>query len=133
MPKTRAAWKPSKSNRIRSSAAGYKAPNTTIGKRTQDVQNIPQSATVINQQVMQDQATTDLKEALRNAGITFQAGEGGQTEVPIIRGMHAGGDVYDDGLRGAAAQSNADTYNTERVEVLKGVPPPCLAVVPPAA
>ena len=73
--------------------SGYKAPNTTIGKRTQDVQNIPQSATVINQQVMQDQATTDLKEALRNAGITFQAGEGGQTEVPIIRGMHAGGDV----------------------------------------
>ena len=100
--------------------SGYKAPNTTIGKRTQDVQNIPQSATVINQQVMQDQATTDLKEALRNAGITFQAGEGGQTEVPIIRGMHAGGDVYDDGLRGAAAQFNADTYNTERVEVLKG-------------
>ena len=37
--------------------SGYKAPNTTIGKREQDVQNIPQSATVINQQVMQDQAT----------------------------------------------------------------------------
>ena len=100
--------------------SGYKAPNTTIGKREQDVQNIPQSATVINQQVMQDQATTDLKDALRNAGITFQAGEGGQTEVPIIRGMHAGGDVFDDGLRGSAAQFNADTYNTERVEVLKG-------------
>ena len=81
--------------------SGYKAPNTTIGKREQDVQNIPQSATVINQQVMQDQATTDLKDALRNAGITFQAGEGGQTEVPIIRGMHAGGDVFDDGLRGS--------------------------------
>ena len=47
--------------------SGYKAPNTTIGKREQDVQNIPQSATVINQQVMQDQATTDLKDALRNA------------------------------------------------------------------
>lgn len=100
--------------------SGYKAPNTTIGKRQQDVQDIPQSATVINQQVMKDQATTDLKEALKNAGITFQAGEGGQTEVPIIRGMHAGGDVYDDGMRGSAAQFNSDTYNTERVEVLKG-------------
>ncbi|WP_274584395.1 TonB-dependent siderophore receptor [Neisseria leonii] len=100
--------------------SGYKAPNTTIGKRMQDIQNIPQSATVINRQVIQDQATTDLKSTLKNAGITFQAGEGGQAEVPIIRGMHAGNDVYDDGLRGSSAQFNSDTYNTERVEVLKG-------------
>lgn len=100
--------------------SGYKAPNTTIGKRLQDVQNIPQSATVINQQVIQDQATSDLKDALKNAGITFQAGEGGQTEVPIIRGMHAGGDVYDDGLRGSAAEFNSDTFNTDHIEVLKG-------------
>ncbi|MDO5074081.1 MAG: TonB-dependent siderophore receptor [Neisseria animaloris] len=100
--------------------SGYKAPNTTIGKRLQDVQNIPQSATVINQQVIKDQATSDLKEALKNAGITFQAGEGGQTEVPIIRGLHAGGDVYDDGLRGSAAEFNSDTFNTDHIEVLKG-------------
>lgn len=100
--------------------SGYKAPNTTIGKRLQDLQDMPQSATVINQQVMRDQATSDLKGALKNAGITFQAGEGGQTEVPIIRGMHAGGDVYDDGIRGAAAEFNSDTFNTDHIEVLKG-------------
>ncbi|MCS4533411.1 TonB-dependent receptor [Neisseria montereyensis] len=100
--------------------SGYEAPDTTIGKRLQDVQEIPQSATVINQQLMKDQATSDLKSALKNAGITFQAGEGGQAEVPIIRGFHAGGDVFEDGMRGSSAQFNTDTFNTDHVEVLKG-------------
>lgn len=100
--------------------SGYKAPDTTIGKRLQDIQNIPQSATVINRQVMKDQATSDLKDALKNAGITFQAGEGGQAEVPIIRGFHAGGDVYEDGIRGSSTEFNNDTFNTDHIEVLKG-------------
>ncbi|QEY25983.1 TonB-dependent receptor [Neisseria zalophi] len=100
--------------------SGYKAPDTTIGKRLQDIQNIPQSATVINRQVMKDQATSDLKDALKNAGITFQAGEGGQKEVPIIRGFYAGGDVYEDGIRGSSTEFNSDTFNTDHIEVLKG-------------
>lgn len=100
--------------------SGYQSATTTVGKRNMEVQELPQSITIINQQLMRDQATTDLKEALKNAGVTFQAGEGGQTEVPIIRGMHAGGDVYDDGMRGAGSQFNSDTFNTDSVEILKG-------------
>lgn len=99
---------------------GYKSTTTTVGKRQLEAQELPQSITIINPQLMQDQGNTDLKSALGKAGITFQAGEGGQTEVPVIRGMHAGGDVYDDGIRGASAQFNSDTFNTESVEVLKG-------------
>ena len=103
-----------------SQRGSYQPAKTTIGKRNLDPQALPQSVTIINQQLLRDQAATNLKGALKNAGITFQAGEGGQTEVPIVRGMHAGGDIYDDGMRGALAQFNGDTFNTESIEVLKG-------------
>jgi catecholate siderophore receptor len=99
----------------------YKTETTSIGKTKQQLRDIPQSITVVNQQLMQDQAAATLKDALRNVpGITFAAGEGGRTgDQVVIRGFSAATDTYRDGMRDIG-QYNRDAFNDEKVEVLKG-------------
>ena len=94
---------------------------THIGKQKQALKDIPQSITVVNQQVLQDQGVTNLKDALRNVpGITFAAGEGGRTgDQVVIRGFAATTDTYLDGQRDIG-QYNRDPFAQEKVEVLKG-------------
>lgn len=100
---------------------GYQPNKTRIGKTNQLPKDIPQSVTVVTEQLMQDRSANTLKEALRNvAGITFNAGEGGRVGDNItLRGYSAVGDLYLDGLRDMA-QYNRDTFNLEQVEVLRG-------------
>lgn len=99
----------------------YKTETTNIGKTKQQLRDIPQSITVVNQQLMQDQAAATLKDALRNVpGITFAAGEGGRTgDQVVIRGFSAATDTYRDGMRDIG-QYNRDAFNDDKVEVLKG-------------
>lgn len=99
----------------------YKTETSTIGKIKQKLRDIPQSVSVVNQQLMQDQGAATMKEALRNVpGITFAAGEGGRTgDQVVIRGFSAATDTYRDGMRDIG-QYNRDAFNDERVEVLKG-------------
>jgi len=99
----------------------YKTGSSTIGKTRQALRDIPQSITVVNQQLMQDQGTTTLKDALRNVpGITFAAGEGGRTgDQIVIRGFAATTDTYRDGMRDIG-QYNRDAFDDEKIEVLKG-------------
>lgn len=99
----------------------YKAETTSIGKTKQQLRDIPQSITVVNQQLMQDQGVATLKDALRNVpGITFAAGEGGRTgDQVVIRGFSAATDTYRDGMRDIG-QYNRDAFDDEKVEVLKG-------------
>ncbi len=101
--------------------SGYQSGKTTIGKMSQAVKDIPQSITVVNRNLMDDRNAATLQEALRNvSGLTFNAGEGGRIGDNItIRGFGASSDLYLDGMRDNA-QYNRDTFNLERVEVLRG-------------
>ena len=100
---------------------GYQSSTTNIGKTNQALKDIPQSITVVNRNLMDDKNATTLRESLRNvSGLTFNAAEGGRIGDNInIRGFGASSDLYQDGVRDNA-QYNRDTFNTERVEVLKG-------------
>src|SRR3990167_8278814 len=99
----------------------YQATTTTIGKGKQELRDIPQSVTVVTQKLMQDRSLTDIKDVLHTtAGVTFQAGETGEEDIRL-RGfsLSQSGDIYIDGMRDASLYER-DTFNNDRVEVLKG-------------
>ncbi|HEY2835442.1 MAG TPA: TonB-dependent receptor plug domain-containing protein, partial [Rhizomicrobium sp.] len=86
------------------------------------VQDTPQAVTVVTGEVMKQQATTTLSDALRNVpGITIAIGEGVTLagDQFKIRGFDAKDDVYLDGLRDFAAYTR-DSFDYEEVQVLKG-------------
>lgn len=98
-----------------------RAASTGIGKGKQDLRDIPQSVTVMTERLIDDRNLDDFREVLRTtAGVTFQAGETGEEDVRL-RGFSLGqaGDIYTDGLRDGALYER-DTFNNDRVEVLKG-------------
>jgi catecholate siderophore receptor len=81
----------------------------------------PQTITSVSQVVMQQQAVTTLRDALRNvAGISLAAGEGGaQGDNLTIRGFTARNDLFIDGMRDFGSYYR-DPFNTQEVEVLQG-------------
>ncbi len=94
---------------------------TGIAKGNQLLKDIPQTVTVMTEKLMADRNYDDFREVLKTtAGVTFQAGETGEEDVRM-RGFSLGqaGDIYVDGLRDAPLIER-DTFNTDRVEVLKG-------------
>lgn len=98
-----------------------RATETAIGKVRQQLRDIPQSITVVTERLIDDRNLDDFKEVLRNtAGVTFQAGETGEEDIRL-RGFSLvqAGDIYVDGLRDASIYER-DTFNYDRVEVLKG-------------
>jgi catecholate siderophore receptor len=101
--------------------SGYQSTLTSVGKLMQPAKDIPQSLTVVTRDLIDDRNADTLKEALRNvAGLTFNAGEGGRVGDNItIRGFAASSELYLDGVRDNA-QYNRETFNLERVEVLRG-------------
>jgi len=86
-----------------------------------DVQNAPQSVTVVNQELMEQQSATRLEQALQNVpGITLNAGEGAaRGDTVNIRGFSAFNDFFLDGIRDAAVYTR-DSFNLQSVEVVKG-------------
>lgn len=107
-------------NRDRSTQT-YQSGVTSVGKVPLAAKDIPQSLTVINEKLIHDQGSDSMKDALRNVpGITFEAGEGGRIGDNIrLRGFSVAGDIYLDGIRDIA-QYNRDTFNYDRIEVLRG-------------
>lgn len=99
----------------------YQSGITAVGKTPAAAKDIPQSLTVVNEKLIHDQGKDSLKEALQNVpGITFEAGEGGRIGDNIrLRGFTVAGDIYQDGMRDIA-QYNRDTFNLDRIEVLRG-------------
>ncbi|MGP1628628.1 MAG: TonB-dependent receptor, partial [Giesbergeria sp.] len=94
---------------------------TTVGKGKQDIKDIPQSVTVFTEKLMNDRNQDDFRDVLRTtAGVTFQSGETGEEDVRL-RGFSLGqaGDIYTDGMKDAPLYER-DTFNLDRVEVLKG-------------
>lgn len=99
----------------------YQSGVTTIGKVPVAAKDVPQSLTVVNEKLIHDQGRDTFKGALENVvGITFEAGEGGRIGDNVrLRGFSVAGDIYLDGMRDIA-QYNRDTYNYDRIEVLRG-------------
>ena len=102
-------------------AQTYQSGITRVGKTPLAAKDIPQSLTIVNEKLLHDQGKDSLKSALENVvGITFEAAEGGRVGDNIrLRGFSAAGDIYLDGMRDIA-QYNRDTFNVDRVEVLRG-------------
>jgi catecholate siderophore receptor len=90
-------------------------------KLSGDLQNTPQTVTVVTSELMSAQASTRLEEALKNVpGITLNAGEGGaRGDTVNLRGFSAFNDFFLDGIRDAAVYTR-DVFNLESVEVVKG-------------
>lgn len=90
-------------------------------KFEQALRDVPQSVTVIDRKMLDNQAAASLKDALRNVpGITLGAGEGGVIGDNInLRGFSARTDVYLDGMRDRG-QYSRDVFSLQAVEVLKG-------------
>lgn len=92
-------------------------------KKTETILNTPQTITVIDSKIMQEQGATSLMDALQNTpGITMQMGENGNTssgDTFKMRGFSAQTSIYLDGIRDLGAVSR-DVFNIEQIEVAKG-------------
>src|SRR5215471_15573563 len=107
---------------VDSQAGGsYQAPASTITRLPVPLRDTPQTVNVVTQQIVQEQRSLTMEDALRYIpGITFSAGEGGQQgDGPIIRGFVARGDLFRDGMRDPGWYTR-DLFNADRVEVYKG-------------
>jgi len=99
----------------------YKADSLSLQKFAGPLLTLPQSAAVVTDQVMKDQAISNVRDALRNvSGISVGAGEGSyQGDNISIRGFAARSDIYLDGISDFG-NYNRDPFNLEEIEVLKG-------------
>jgi catecholate siderophore receptor len=99
----------------------YNSQKSALPKLPEALRDTPQSITVVPRELMDDQHTTTLRDALRNvAGISIAAGEGSsQGDNLTIRGFSARSDIFMDGMRDFGSYYR-DPFNLERVEVLEG-------------
>ncbi|MBK6387108.1 MAG: TonB-dependent siderophore receptor [Rhodoferax sp.] len=98
-----------------------RATQTSIGKGTQQLRDIPQSITVVTEKLIDDRNLDTMKEALKNTGgISFLAAEGGEEDIRL-RGfaLQSTGDVFVDGMRDPAFYER-DTFSLDRLEVMRG-------------
>lgn len=100
---------------------GYRAKKSTTATRTDtELIDVPQSVTVITQEVIKDQSVQSMSDAVRYVpGVTAAQGEGNRDAVNIRGAGVSTGDFYLDGMRDDI-QTYRDFYNTDRIEVLKG-------------
>ena len=101
---------------------GYQAPvNAGVARVPTPLRDTPQTVNVVTDQVLKEQSSATVKDALRNvSGITFRAGEGGnQGDTPYIRGFSAQSDIFRDSVRDPGWYTR-DAFNLDAVEVYKG-------------
>ena len=103
---------------------GYRVPNATTATRTNaPIRNIPQSIQVIPRQILQDQAGTQISDALRNvSSLTNLNIPGSFGDSGTSRGFPSGRNYFINGISSPFAGQNVDleTFNLEQIEVLKG-------------
>jgi catecholate siderophore receptor len=97
------------------------APINVSPKFTEPLRDTPQTISVVPAETMEEQATSTLRDALRNvAGLSIAAGEGGaQGDNLTLRGFTARNDIYIDGMRDFGSYYR-DPFDLQQVEVLKG-------------
>jgi catecholate siderophore receptor len=107
---------------VQDQRAQYNPTNLGLFRLPEPIRDIPQSITVIPQELMQEQAVMSFRDALRNVtGISLAAGEGGgaQGDNLTLRGFSARNDYFLDGIRDQGSYTR-DVFNLESIEVLKG-------------
>jgi catecholate siderophore receptor len=99
---------------------GYQVPAIASSTKTPTpLRDVPQSITVVTNQLMQDQLMASLADVVRYMpGITAHQGENNRDQV-IIRGNNSSADFFLDGVRDDV-QYFRDLYTLDRVEALKG-------------
>jgi catecholate siderophore receptor len=100
----------------------YVPSQSSLSKFPEPLKDTPQSITIVPQKLIEEQAGSTLRDALRNVtGIGVTAGEGGgaQGDSFTLRGFNARNDMYIDGVRDQGTYFR-DSFNLEAVEVLKG-------------
>ncbi len=105
---------------VNSSRVGYATERTSSATKTDTpLRDVPQSVTVVGQQLIRDQAMQSMADVVRNIpGFGMAQGEGNR-DAPVLRGTPSTADFFVDGLRDDT-QYFRDLYNIERVEGLKG-------------
>jgi catecholate siderophore receptor len=100
--------------------SGYQVTATDSGTKTfTAMRDIPQSITVVTQELIKDQMMMSIGDVVRYVpGITAHQGENNRDQV-IIRGNSSSADFFVNGVRDDV-QYYRDLYNLERVEALKG-------------
>ncbi|KGQ17736.1 TonB-dependent outer membrane receptor [Lysobacter dokdonensis DS-58] len=92
-------------------------------KYTEPLRDTPQTITVINREVMDEQNLLGLRDALTTLpGITFGAGEGGggYGDSITLRGFNASSDITTDNVRDSAQYSRTDSFNLQAIELVNG-------------
>lgn len=99
----------------------YRGEQTRIPRMPMTAAEMPQTVNVVPRVVMQEQAASTVRDALRNVtGISLAAGEGGFSgDALTLRGFSARGDFFIDGIRDLG-QYTRDSFFLESVDVLKG-------------
>ncbi|HVN78964.1 MAG TPA: TonB-dependent siderophore receptor [Terriglobia bacterium] len=102
------------------SESGYQVTAISSGtKAMTPLRDIPQSITVVTQDLIKDQQMTSIGDILRYVpGITVHQGENNRDQV-VIRGNSSSADFFVNGVRDDV-QYYRDFYNLDRVEALKG-------------
>jgi catecholate siderophore receptor len=101
--------------------ASYRRDSDAVVRLPTSIAETPQSITVVPRELMQEQAVSSVREALRNVtGISLAAGEGGFSGDNLtLRGFSARGDFFIDGIRDAG-QYSRDPFFMDSIQVLKG-------------
>ncbi len=92
-------------------------------KYTENLNDTPQTITVVNRQIIEQQNLLGLRDVLGTLpGITFGAGEGGggYGDSITLRGYTASSDITTDGVRDSAQYTRSDTFNLESIELING-------------
>lgn len=102
---------------------GAHAHKADSPKYTEPLRDTPQTITVVDREVIEQQNLLGLRDVLSTLpGITFGAGEGGggYGDSITLRGYTATSDITSDGVRDSALYSRTDTFNLESVELING-------------
>ncbi len=99
----------------------YFIPKSSIFQFNKAINEIPQNITQIPAQLIADQNSLSIKDALKNVStISIAAGEGtSQGDNLTIRGFSARNDYFLDGIRDFGSY-NRDPFNVENIEVVQG-------------
>jgi catecholate siderophore receptor len=99
---------------------GYDVPAImTATKTPTPLRDVPQSVTVVTQELIKDQLMTSIGDVVKYVpGITAHQGENNRDDV-VIRGNRSSADFFVNGVRDDV-QYYRDLYNLERIEALKG-------------
>lgn len=100
---------------------GYAAKRSITATKTDtELIDIPQSISVITQDLIEDQSVQSVADAVRYVpGVTASQGEGNRDALNFRGSGVSTGDFYLDGIRDDV-QTYRDFYNIDRIEVLKG-------------